>query len=111
MVPVLLYKIDNSNFVFFYSPTTNKRLPLSPPPSFDSAHQVAKLVVTRVVIDKLSGSQPGSTGLSFEAEIGVGLRITRVSPGSAAELSVGIFLAIFFSPHELRAKYTSCGTG
>ena len=42
----------------------------------------------RVVIDKDQGAQPGSTGLSFSAEAGKGMRITGVREGASGWLTV-----------------------
>ena len=40
-----------------------------------------------VVVDKMQGGQPGSTGLAFDMVPGRGCKIARVSPGAAADVT------------------------
>ena len=48
----------------------------------------SRYLVTDVAIDKTTGSQPGSSGLSFDFFEGKGQVITRVTPGSSSALTV-----------------------
>ena len=56
-------------------------------PDQSQPHQ-SRHLVTNVPVDKTTGSQPGSSGLSFDFVEGKGHTITRVMPGSSSALTV-----------------------